>query len=188
MKISYFLIYFGVALLFAGCAAFGSKTLYKSEQVFRLEPARVGYCQVANESELNQLFDSTGNFYRQAIEADLTKRQIEPVFVQVKNYSDFNEIDSAYIAYICEKHELDGFILGKLRFVFISYSLTLIPIGQSQDTEIELQYFSNTGKLLIHTSHNTYNGNSYPEMPVATKTVRDGTTGAIKKIFKEMKK
>lgn len=188
MKISYFLLYVGVALILVGCAAFGSKTLYKSEEVFQKEPARVGYCQVAGEDKLNQLFDSTGSFYRQAIEADLTKRQIEPVFVEVKDYSDFHEINPADIAEICETNALDGFVIGKLRFVFISYSVTIIPLGQSQDTEVEMQYFSNNGKLLIHTSHNTYNGNSYPEMPIATKTVRDGATGAIKKIFKEMKK
>ncbi len=30
-----------------------------------------------------------------------------------------------------------------------------IPIGVSEDTEVEMQYFNSKGTMLLHTKHNT---------------------------------
>ncbi len=183
-----FLGWFVMAVMLSCCAAFGSKTLYKTTEEVQFQPKKVGYCQVANEKELNQLIGQTGTWYKEGVQETLAKNKVEALEFTLNDYSDFQELQPDSIAKLCKAHELDGFVTGKLRFAFINYSLTVIPIGQSQDTEVEVQYFDSNGNLLIHTSHNTYNGNSYPEMPVATKTVYDGTAGALKKVFKEMKK
>lgn len=40
---------------------------------------------------------------------------------------------------------------------------------------------------MLHTKHNTHMGNSYFDFPDAERTVKDGTTGALGRVLKEMK-
>lgn len=188
MRSLYPLFYFGLAMVLSGCAAFGSKTLYKTAEPFQFEPKKIGLIKLASEDELNEIFYKTGEYYKQALEESLTTKQIKAVSIEMTEYSDFGELNKADIAEICKNNALDGIIAGKLKYLYTNYTALAMSIGTSQDTKVELQYFDSIGKLLIHTSHNTANGNTYPDMPSATRTVYDGTAGALKKILKEMKK
>jgi len=180
------LFFFGLVILFSQCAAFGSKTLYKTDQPILFEPSRIGITQLAREDILNQIVDSTGSYYAQGTHNFLKQRQIERVEVTIPTFSDFHEVSKAGIIKLCEQDSLDGILVGKLKYLFVDYYAFFIPMGRSKDTEVELQYYDAWGDLIIHTKHNTQNGNTYGNMPTPDLTVRDGSIGALKKMFKEM--
>lgn len=180
------IIYFGLIVLLTQCAAFGSKTLYKTDRPITFEPSRIGVSQLLREDILNQLVGSTGTYYEWAVGGFLKQKHIARIEVTIPQFNDFMEVDKDVIIELCERDSLDGILIGRLRYIFVDYYTLFIPMGQSQDTEVELQYYDSKGELVIHTRHNTQNGNTYGNMPSPDLTVRDGAIGALKKMFKEM--
>lgn len=87
---------------------------------------------------------------------------------------------------ICNENNLDGFVVSKLKFIHVTYSMYFIPIAKNWDTEVEMKLFNSTGNLMLTVLHNTTKGNSYFMPPTADRTIHDGTEGAIKRIIKEL--
>lgn len=180
------IIYFGLIILLTQCAAFGSKTLYKTDRPVTFEPSRIGVTQLLREDILNQIVASTSTYYSDAVDGFLKGKHIEHLEVNIPPFNDFSEVNKEVIIDLCERYSLDGILVGRLKYLLVDYYTLFIPMGQSQDTEVEMQYYDSEGKLVIYTRHNTQNGNAYGNMPTPELTVRDGAIGALKKMFKEM--
>ena len=119
---------------------------------------------------------------------ELKQRDVESRSIEYPYFEKWTDLDKQKIADICISNNLDGIIFTKLIFIQIKYTMMFIPISQSLDTEVEMQYFDANGNLILHTKHNTANGNAYPDPPIAEKTIPDGVKGALKRIFKEIDK
>lgn len=63
-----------------------------------------------------------------------------------------------------------------------------IPLGVSEDTGVEMQYYDSNGDLLLHTKYNMHMGNSYWNFPTANKTLTDLNKGALGRRMKEITK
>ena len=179
-------ICYGVLVCFlSSCAALGSQTIYRTDKAVRFNRARIGYSQLANEEGVNRTVINTSTFYNRAVKEYLAQKNVESVRLELPPFDNLREIDRSSLVKLCEIYNLDGILVGQLKYIYVNYYTLLIPIGQSQDTEVEMQYFDSNGSLLIHTRHNTHQGNSYMFFPSADKTVGDGTIGALNKMMQQ---
>ena len=179
---------FCTIILLTNCAAFGTKTLYKKEKNSLVKPKTLGFSQLENEPIIDKIVTGTSDVYDKVMSSELSKLDIKPKSIEYPNFKKWTELEKQTISELCNTNELDGIIFTQLKFVNTNYSMMFIPIGKSQDTEVEMKYFDSNGNLLLHTKHNTAMGNSYMDYPDAEKTVPDGVKGALKRIFKEIEK
>jgi len=164
------------------CAAMGSKTIYKSDTTIDFE--KIGFSQLYYHKELNKIYPSTDSIFYSAIN-DLYQRNLNNGIQFLDSGIDFNVTDKSKVISLCEQHNLNGIIIPHLKVIGVSQTMMFIPIGKYVDTEVELKLYDKTGELIIHTKHNTANGNSYGTYPTTDMTITDGAEGAIKKMLKE---
>lgn len=177
-----------LALVLNSCGAFGTKTLYKTTSNSS-KPSKIGFSQIAKQDIIEDVAEGSIKIFDSVIINQLNTRNINAKKVNIESFDEFNSLKEADIKALCLKNQLDGMLFTELKFINVQYTtLFFIPIGVSEDTEVEMQYFNTDGKLLFHTKHNTHMGNSYWGFPSADKTVRDGTEGALGRILKELMK
>lgn len=176
-----------LAIALTSCGAMGTKTLYKAETNLN-KPTKIGFSQVANEDIMEKIVKGSTKIYDSTMTNQLATQNIKSNKIIIENYDGFESINETKIKSICTDNQLDGMILTQLKFLNVKYSSMFIPIGVSEDTEVEMQYYDANGHLLLHTKHNTHMGNSYWDFPSADKTVTDGTKGALGRIIKEIAK
>src|SRR5690606_34703623 len=175
-----------LTLFLTGCGAMGTNTLYRNETKIA-KPLRIGFSQVANEEIMEKIVKGSTRVYDLTTTELLDKHKIASTKIYVDGFEGFDSADSNSIKELCTQHNLDGMLLTQLKFLNVPYSSMFIPIGVSEDTEVEMQYYNAEGALLLHTKHNTRMGNSYFAFPTAERTVKDGTAGALGRVLKEMK-
>jgi|GEM_PF-2956471 hypothetical protein len=180
-------VLFILAIALTSCGAMGTKTLYRTESNLT-KPTKIGFSQVANEDIMEKIVNGSTKIYDSIMTNQLATQNVRSHKIIVENFDGFDNINETEIKNICIENQLDGMILTQLKFLNVKYSSMFIPIGVSEDTEVEMQYYDANGKLLLHTKHNTHMGNSYWDFPSANKTVRDGTKGALGRIIKEITK
>jgi len=164
----------------------GTNTLYRNEAKIA-KPVRIGFSQVANEEIMEKIVKGSTRVYDLTTTELLEKHNIASTKIYVEGFEGFDTAESNRIKELCIEHNLDGMLLTQLKFLNVQYSSMFIPIGVSEDTEVEMQYYNADGTLLLHTKHNTHMGNSYMTFPAAERTVKDGTAGALGRVLKEMK-
>lgn len=171
-----------VVMLLISCAAFGSKILYKSGLSMNFE--NIGILELYYSEQLNSIYKNTDSLFYTAVNEEYISNINSPLTVISERInSDSPKKDD--IINICQKYQLNGILIPKLKFIGVTQTMYFIPIGKYKDTEVELKLFNNTGDLVIVSRHNTTKGNSYMSNPSTDKTIRDGAKGAIKKILKE---
>lgn len=175
-----------LTLFLTGCGAMGTNTLYRNEAKIT-KPVRIGFSQVANEEIMEKIVKGSTRVYDLTTTELLEKHNIASTKIYVEGFEGFDTVESNRIKELCMEHNLDGMLLTQLKFLNVQYSSMFIPIGVSEDTEVEMQYYNANGTLLLHTKHNTHMGNSYMTFPAAERTVKDGTAGALGRILKELK-
>lgn len=180
---TFFLMFLAIAL--TGCGALGTKTLYRTKANL-YKPTKIGFSQIANEDIMNQIIKGSSDIYDSTMTNQLAMSNIKSDKIVLENFDEFESMKSDIIKNICADNLLDGMILTQLKFLNVKYSYLFIQAGESEDTEVEMQYYDANGNLLLHTKHNTHNGNSYWDFPSADKTVADGTKGALGRIIKEI--
>ncbi|MBL4745134.1 MAG: hypothetical protein JKY08_02075 [Flavobacteriaceae bacterium] len=185
----YILKFFLISLIIVltSCGALGTKTLYKSEGNLK-KPTIIGFSQVVIEDMTGKIVQGNVKIYDSVMTSELTSQNIHSKKIVIDDFDGFDSINSGLIKSICSRNQLDGIILTQLKFFDVKYTSMFIPIGQSKDTEVEMHYYDRNGKLLLHTKHNTHKGNSYWNSPAVSKTITDGTKGALGRILKEMGK
>lgn len=175
-----------LTLFLTGCGAMGTNTLYRNETKIA-KPLRIGFSQVANEEIMEKIVKGSTRIYDLTTTELLDKHNIASAKTYIDGFEGFDIVDNISIKELCTQHNLDGMLLTQLKFLNVQYSSMFIPIGVSEDTEVEMQYYNAEGALLLHTKHNTHMGNSYFAFPTAERTVKDGTAGALGRVLKEMK-
>ena len=171
-----------IAVIIAGCASLGTKTLYSAGN--KVEIKKLGFSNLDGASFVNRIFPKTDSIFRSAFINTTGKFNLTPP-IYLENELSIEKPDTALIMSMCKEKNLDGLIVSRLKFINTSYSVYLIPVGQSFDTEVEMKLFSSAGGLLFSVRYGTLKGNSYLNFPTGEKTVRDGAVGAINKIAKE---
>lgn len=176
-----------LTIALTSCGSMGTKTLYKSGRTL-IKPTKIGFSQVANEDIMEKIVNGSTKIYDNTMTSELESQNIKSDKIVIENFDGFESVNENNIKSICAENQLDGIILTQLKFLNLKYSTMFIPIGVSEDTEVEMQYYDANGNLLLHTKHNTHLGNSYWDFPSANKTVSDGTKGALGRIIKEITK
>jgi hypothetical protein len=165
------------------CAAVGTKTIYKSNQIGPIR--NIGFAKLDNDSILCQIFPKTNEIFNESVTNTLNKYGIYDARELVDKIS-FEEPDINRIIEICNDYGIDALLLSRLKFIHVTYTLYFAPIAQNFDTEVEMKLFDKNGRLLVSARHNTLKGNSYMMPPPADRTVYDGAEGAFKRIAKEI--
>ena|ERR1043166_1654999 len=176
------------SLVLIGCAALGTKTVYKAQDFGFTKLTRIGFSQIVNEDALNRIRPNTSTLFESAFKKYF---QGKPYTVEVYRLSKLYSLDSAdtsEIQQLCSDHSLDAYICTQIRYKFVNNTYMFIPLGKSEDAYVEMKMFNRKGELAIQTKHNTSAGNSYMMPPKAEQTIEDGTFGALKRIFKEIDK
>ena len=181
MKSNQYIFVFTIIL--AGCAALGTKTIYRAPGQISLD--KIGFSALEDDILMDNFYPKTTEIFADAIfETFINYGQIKPH--QIPSYISLEHKDSVNISHYCEKYQLDGFLATRLEFINVEYTTLGIPISQNYDTNVEMDLYDKNGTLIISTTHNTYKGNSYMMAPPIERTIYDGTEGALKRIFKEM--
>jgi len=174
-------------IVLSGCSALGTKTISKSENLKSFDLRRLGYSQVASEIILNKMRPKTSTIFESAMEDYFFDKAVNIQKYELMKFEYIEDIDSSEVIQICNINNLDGYLCTQVVYKSIDNYDTILPLATSEDAYVEIKLFDNQGKLLIHTKHNTFAGNSYLGIPRAEKTVRNGTIGALKRIMKEIK-
>jgi hypothetical protein len=172
-----------IAFLLSSCAAVGTSTLHNADEGIQIK--KIGFNQLNNDSILFQVDSQTDEIFTQTVFETLDEYGLNNS-QNFKTNLSFDYPDRIAIAQLCAEYDLDGFILARLKFIHVTYSMYALPIAQNFDTEVEMKLFSKEGKLIIRTMHNTLEGNSYMTPPPAFKTIQDGTRGALKRIARDL--
>jgi hypothetical protein len=176
-----------VCFVFSSCASFGTRTLSRTNNLSSYHFSKLGYSQLASEELINKIRPNTSNIFQLAINEFFADKTIRIEKHNLTTFELIDKIDTIEIAKICYENSLDGYLCTQLKYKFVDNYYMNIPLGKSEDAYIEIKLFDNKGKLILHTKHNTFMGNSYMMAPKAEQTVRDGTFGALKQILKELK-
>ncbi len=183
-----FLVILLFTLVLSGCSVVGTRTLYKTDNLNKYDFKKIGYSQPASDSLLNIIRPSTSKIFNLAFNDFFTNKALDIVKCRLKDFELIDKIDTAEIIRICSEKNLDAYICTQIKYKFVSNYYMYIPLGKSEDVYVEMKLYDKNGTLIIHTKHNTYMGNSYMMPPKAEKTIRDGTFGTLKRIFKEIEK
>ncbi len=170
--------------LFSGCAAIGTKTIYKSKDQASFNFSRLGYSQLASEETLNKIRPGTSKIFQSVLEDFLSNGGTTIEKHSLSKFEIVTEIDREEISRICFDNNLDAYLCTQITYRFVDNYYTAIPFGKSEDAYVEMKLFDSSGRLIIHTKHNTLAGNSYMMPPKAEQTIKGGTVGALKKNFK----
>jgi hypothetical protein len=173
-------------IILSSCAAFGTKTIYKSNNLNSYDFNKLGFSQPANEMTLNKIKENTSKIYQNAIENYFTNKKIKIEKHDLTKFESINSIDTEEIKKICNDNNLDGYICTQIKYKFVDNYYMFIPLGKSEDAFVEMKLYDKNGMLIINTKHNTSAGNSYMMPPKAEQTIKDGTVGALKRIMKEI--
>jgi len=176
------------SIIIVGCTAFGSKTIMKSANLNYQPINNLGISQIASEEILNQIISNTSIHYKNSVDEFFYYRNIKISHCRLPDYYYFESIDPSEITKLCTELNLDGFICTTLKYKFTKHTINFIPYGKSEDVIVEMKLFSRNGVELLHVSHDSQKGNVYMLPPKASKTIRDGTMGALKRIMKEINK
>jgi hypothetical protein len=176
------------ALILTGCAAIGTKTIYKTTNLNNYDFNNIGYSQPASDNVLNKIRPNTSKIFYSAFIEFFTAKTLKIEKYELTDFKTITEIDTSKIRKICTENDLDGYICTQIKYKFVNNYYMYIPIGKSEDAYVEMKLYDKKGILIIHTKHNTYAGNSYMMPPKAEQTIRDGTIGALKRILKEVEK
>lgn len=164
---------------FAGCAATGTKTLFKTDNKPYIR--NIGYCDLYDKVMLSSIFPRTNDVFNIAInECILNHGFSSPLRIESVIPEDKNSISG-----LCENNSIDALLFTNLKFISATYSMYFIPVAKNLDTEVEMRLYDRQGNLLYSTKHNTFKGNSYMSSPSAERTVYDGVKGAWKRIARE---
>lgn len=180
-------LFFLFSIIFTSCGAVGTKTIYRTETSIE-KPLRIGFSQLADVETMGKIVKGCSEIYDRTMIDLLNNQNISSNKITISEFNSFEDISIENVKNICIENKIEGLILTKLKFINVSYSSMFIPLGVSEDTEVEMLYYQADGRLLFHTLHNTHKGNSYWNFVPAERTVTDGTTGAFNRIVKEFKK
>ena len=170
--------------ILCSCSAIGTKTLYKTTDEVNIK--KIGFCRLESEDRLSRIFYNTNEIFDSTVILTFLEYGLE-MPSQIQTDISYETPDLIEISNLCNKNDLDGFLVAKLTFIHVEYTMYSEPIIQNFDTEVELKLFDKKGKLLISTLHNTLHGNSYMMPPPPNMTIHDGAKGAIKRLTKEMR-
>jgi hypothetical protein len=171
------------SFLLSSCAAVGTVTLYKAKDITQVD--KIGFCHFYGDSFVDRICPNTTTIFKKTVFTAFEVYGFNDLMYLQQEIS-YKNPEVRKIAELCREFDLDGILLSKLRFKRTNYRVYYSPIVRSYDTEVEMKLIDKNGKLLISTIHNTFNGNSYLMPPTVERTIQDGTTGAIKRILKEM--
>lgn len=173
-----------VLLIFLySCSTLGTKTLYKTKDEFRI--SKIGFCRLDGENHAGRMFYKMDEIFDSTVIHTFIESGLE-IPVQIQTDISYESPELPEIIELCYRNDLDGFLLARLLFTNRVYTVNMVPVGQNIDTEVELKLYDKNGKLLIVTSHNTFQGNSYMMPPPPSRTIHDGAKGAVKRLIKEM--
>jgi len=172
--------------MFSGCAAIGTKTIYKSNKLIPYNLSNLGYSQLASEEILNRIRPGTSKIYQASFEGFFSDKETKIVKHNLTKFELNDEIETDEIRRICFDNNLDGYICTQIMYKFVDNYYMSISFGKSEDAYVEMKLYNSMGELVIHTKHNTLAGNSYMMPPKAEQTIKDGTVGALKQIRKEI--
>lgn len=180
--------FFLAGLILSACSALGSKTIMKSGNLNYIELNKLGISQIAGEEYVDRIIPNTSVHYKNSVDEFFYNHKVKISHHRLTEYYNFESIDPLEISKVCKDSGLDGFICTKIKYKFTDNYVNFIPIGTSEDVIVEMKVFSKNGIELLHVSHDSKKGNVYMMPPKATKTVRDGTIGALKRLTKEIRK
>lgn len=186
-------IYLNILLLtsfLCGCAAFGTKTLYKTSEKTTIR--NFGFTELSIDSlhgVIPKKYSNTKNVFNETIMASFKEKGFDSLRFS-NHFFSFSNPDTTKIRELCSIQNIDGIILSQLRFG--SYQSGTGAIGYvvssltALDTEVAMKLYDKSGKLLISTSHDTNMGNSYFWFPSQDTMVEDGTEGAVRRLIAEL--
>lgn len=185
----YFLLILEVCAIvfFPGCTSLqGAFTYYAVDNVPRLN--KIGFCQPENIERLSELYKETSTHYTNGIKEAGSLYGFSDLVDLGWQEIEFDKPDSTAIYNLCHSKQLDGILIGKMRFIQVTETMMAIPVNQRTDTEVVLKLFDSEGQLLCFVSHNTYKSNSYHINPGADRTTYDGAWQALDRLFKALDK
>ncbi len=170
--------------ILVGCAAIGTKTLYKSDS--KHEIRRIGFTKLDGDSIVSRIFPQTDSIFRNTYQETLKSYKLSDsnIITLPKEFSITNP-NTSLIANICRELNIDGLVISKLKFINVTHTAYFVPYAANYDTEVDMKIFNRNGVLVLSVRHNTQKGNSYLNLPTPDMTIRDGTKGALKRIAKE---
>jgi hypothetical protein len=172
-----------VAIAFTSCTALGTKTLYKSETKHEIK--KIAFSKLDGDSIVSKIFPQTDSIFIKTFIETFSTYKLNDI-IHFNAELSITKPDINKITQICDENNLDGLVVSRLKFIYVTYRMNFIPIAKNWDTEVEMKLFDKTGNLMLTVLHNTTKGNSYFMPPTADKTIHDGTAGAIKRIAKEL--
>lgn len=98
-------------------------------------------------------------------------------FGDIKIYIDYDNADREEIKKICSTYELDGLLVGYMKFM-----------SSNTDVLVRLALYDEDGIEVTKAKHNTFTGNSYFLVPAYDRTIADATKGALRKIYANLNK
>lgn len=171
-----------VACLLSGCAATGTKTLYRAAG---FEPLRkLGFARLNPGEAVRTHFPQADSIFVAAMKATFghyAADHVKPIDFPVSPGAD-----GLLLRDLCDRDSLDGVIVASMKFINVTYGVYGIPIAQNWDTEVDMGLYNRKGDLLLAVRHNTFRGNSYLMPPPANRTIYDGTAGAVRRIAREL--
>ena len=177
IKLGLFVFFFTLC----GCAAVGTKTIYRTDNVPSLH--KIAYCDLYDNENLTSIYSQTNDVFHSTITEIIEAYGLstpERIGFIVKE-------EKKSISEFCENHHLDALLFTNLHFINVTYTVYFAPVASNLDTEVKMRLYDRQGNILYSTTHNTLKGNSYMMPPPTNRTVSDGVKGAFKRIAKEMR-
>jgi hypothetical protein len=181
-----YLLLITLSFIIVSCSTLGSRFIYQDESFQFDYLNKIGYTDLTNLSLIDKIDTSYSELFNNSIEKYLSSQNIK--FIKIENI-DFNNIEnnSNLIQEICQKNNLNGIVIPKLEFLMLKYNKRKNKYIHGTDNKVDMKFYDLTGKLVFHSRHNTYYGNSYWKNPKPEMTIPDGAVGALKKIIEESK-
>ena len=88
-------------LLLSGCAALGTKTIYKSNTLNSYSFKKLGYSQPASQDILDQIRPNTSTFYQAAFEEFFLTKPIKIEKHSLSKFELMDKLDTTEIKRIC---------------------------------------------------------------------------------------
>ncbi len=182
----------GFVLLFlwllTGCMPLGSRVLYHDNTGRNHSFKNIGVLFPRMPGYTEQVLSNSAKVVNQTLKTFAKKeRNFHLFFFPADTTWRFETPDTLWIARKCLTDHLDGLILMRVRFTKMIYTVYFVPVSQNYDAQVEAKLYDRHGRLIVHVYFDTYFGNSYWWPPEARTTLRDGLTGALKRLLKEIK-
>ncbi|MGV3538780.1 MAG: hypothetical protein ACO1OQ_03160 [Rufibacter sp.] len=177
------LLFLIISIVVSGCTTLGTKTLFKATGTHSINS--IGFSKLQEAVVLEKICPETEEIFQQSVPTPFNESGITNV-KYINEELDYESPNITRLKELCAQNQVEAILITKLKFVHVTYSAFMVPIAQNYDTEVETKLIDKNGNLLFNTMYNTLKGNSYMMAPTAEKTVKDGVTGAINRIIKEM--